>query len=233
MGKIFIGNFEKGENIDLSKKIYVVGEEIPSINAEETIAFKDAILYKYYYKWLSELNNDCCLILNNVLKKRQRNCLEYNCIRYYCKQAGEVIVFSDFPIIESQDDFLILYDMIQTDPFRKEKFENIDTFENVFFNLNISVIKTDITLEEKLVKKYKELKEKTIKEVKKDPDIIPRRLLKFSEKCNSRYGEFDKLTELKTKMNVGVNQLKVDQYFYSELIRKVEEINGIREKISR
>lgn len=233
MGKIFIGDYDKKDILRDYENIYIVGDEIKGINPIEKISFKESIMYKYYYKWLSELNKNSVLVLNNILKKQQRNCLEYNCIRYYCKQAGEVLVFNDFPIIENAEDFMILYDMIQKEPFWKEKYENIDIFLNVYFNVEISVKKTDIELTEKEVKKYEDLKEKTISEVKKDPDIIPRRLLKFSEKCNSKFGQFDKLTELKQNMNVSVNQLKVDQYFYKELLRKVGDINAIREKIQR
>lgn len=230
MGKIFIGNYDKKSLIDKSKKIYVVGDKIDEIESE-TITFKESIMYKYYFRWLSEINSNSILVLNNILKKQQRNCLEYNCIRYYCKQAGEVIVFNDFPLIQQKEDFMILYDMIQLDPFWKREYDDIKHFDNTYINSKIEVNKTDIKIDEKYVSEYKRLKEKTIASVKKDPDIIPRRLLKFSEKCNSKYGKFDSLSDLKPVLNVGVSQLKVDQYFYAELLRKVDDINAISQKV--
>lgn len=232
MGKIFIGNYPKADNIDKSKKLYVVGGVIDGIEAE-TITFKESIMYKFYFRWLSEINENSVLILNNILKKQQRTCLEYNCIRYYCKQAGEVVVFNDFPLIQSKDDFMILYDMIQPDPFWKRKYEEVEVFENVSMNSSITVNATTISHDNKIIAGYEALKEKAISEVKKDPDIIPRRLLKYAEKYNKKYGQFDSLTDLKPIMNVAVSQLKVDQYFYKELLRKVDEINGIRQKIQQ
>lgn len=230
MDKIFIGDYDKKKYIDNQKKIYIVGDEIEGVQAER-IAFKDSIMYRYYFKWLSELNADCTLVLNNILKKKQRTSLEYNCIRHYCKQAGNVIVFSDFPLIDSKDDFMILYDMIQPEPFLKIGYNDVPEFDNVCMNLNIQLKKTDIVLTEIEEKDYEKLKNQTIADVKKDPDIIPRRLLKFAEKCKSKYGRFDSLNELKTEMNVAVSQLKVDQYFYAELQRKVAEIDDIRNKL--
>ena len=126
---------------------------------------------------------------------------------------------------------MILYDMIQKNPFWREDYENIDRFENVECNASLEIIRHDITLGEKFVRQYEELKEKTILEVKKDPDIIPRRLLKFSEKCKTKFGSFDDMTKLKPVMNVGVSQLKVDEYYYRELKRKEVELNAVREKI--
>lgn len=230
MGKIFIGQYSKADKIDLSKKIYLIGDDIDGIKSER-ISFADSIMYKYFYKFLAEINQDSAVVLNNILKRKNRSALEYNCIRQYCQQAGEVIVFQDYPIIDSREDFMILYDMIQKNPFWREDYENIDSFENTECNATLEIIRHDIVLDDKIVKQYEELKEKTISEVKKDPDIIPRRLLKFSEKCKAKFGSFDDMTKLKPVMNVGVSQLKVDEYYYQELKRKEVEFNAFREKI--
>ena len=230
MGKIFIGQYNKFDKIDSSKKIYLIGDDIDGIKSER-ISFNDSIMYKYFYKFLAEINRDSVVVLNNILKRKNRSALEYNCIRQYCQQAGEIIVFQDYPIIDSRKDFMILYDMIQKNPFWREDYENIDSFENVECNATLEIIRHDILLNEKMVDQYEALKEKTILEVKKDPDIIPRRLLKFSERCKTKFGIFDDMTKLKTVMNVGVSQLKVDEYFYQELKKKEVEFYAVREKI--
>lgn len=230
MGKIFIGQYSKDDKIDLSKKIYLIGDDIDGIKSER-ISFADSIMYKYFYKFLAEINQDSIVVLNNILKRKNRSALEYNCIRQYCQQAGEVIAFQDYPIIDSREDFMILYDMIQKNPFWREDYENIDRFENVECNASLEIIRHDIVLNDKFIRQYEELKEKTISEVKKDPDIIPRRLLKFSEKCKAKYGDFDDMRKLKPVMNVGVSQLKVDEYYYRELKKKEVELYAVREKI--
>ena len=101
MGKIFIGQYNKVDKIDLSKKIYLIGDDIDGIKSER-ISFADSIMYKYFYKFLAEINQDSIVVLNNILKRKNRSALEYNCIRQYCQQAGEVIAFQDYPIIDSR-----------------------------------------------------------------------------------------------------------------------------------
>ena len=230
MGKIFIGQYSKTDKIDAAKKIYLIGDSIDGIRAER-ISFNDSIMYKYFYKFLAEINPESIVVLNGILKRKNRSALEYNCIRQYCQQAGEVIVFQDYPIIDSREDFMILYDMIQKNPFWREDYENIERFENVECNASLEIIRHDILLSEKIVEQYEALKEKTILEVKRDPDIIPRRLLKFSEKCKAKFGVFDDMTKLKPVMNVGVSQLKVVAYYYQELKKKEVEFHAVREKI--
>ena len=51
MGKIFIGQYSKADKIDLSKKIYLIGDSIDGIESER-ISFGDSIMYKYFYKFL-------------------------------------------------------------------------------------------------------------------------------------------------------------------------------------
>lgn len=229
MGKIFIGECDRKEILKNCENIYLVGNDIDGIETKEKISFSDTIMYKYYYKWLTEISKDVTIILNGILRRRKRNSLEYNCIRQYCQQAGEVIIFEDFPIIDRKEDFMILYDMV-SDVFR-EDYENVEIFEDVYFNVNLDIKRHDVELDLKCVKEYEELKEKTISQVKKDADIIPRRLLKFSEKCKAKFGKFDRMDILKPHMNVAVSQLKVDKYYWGELKKKESEIFEIREKV--
>lgn len=125
---------------------------------------------------------------------------------------------------------MILYDMIQNNPFLKEQYKYITHFENVTIgNIEFDVKKTNITLPVASVKEYEKEKESIIEQVKKDPDIIPRRLLKFSEKQKPK--GYDKLDKIKPKMNVVVSQLKVDQYYYGELMKFKKELENVIQRI--
>jgi hypothetical protein len=216
-------------------KIFIIGDELDlsELNIEyERIKFTDTIMYKYFYRWLQEINNNSLIILNECLKKQNRYDLTYNCIRRYVLQTKNRLIFNYFPIIKNEEDFMILYDMIQDNPFLKEKYEYVTHFENVIVhNVKFEISKTEITVSEEIVKQYELEKEETIAQVKKDPNIIPRRLLKFSEKHKPKW--YDKLNDIKPIMNVCVSQLKVDQYYYNELLKFKEELENVIQNISR
>lgn len=237
MDKIFIGNCDKEKIIkeytqkNSIKKIFIIGEKI-NIDYDEYITFKDTIEYKPYFHWLSIINDECLVILNESLKHQNRYLLNYNCIRRYCERTKHVIIFNFFPIIEHKQDFMILYDMILPNKFLKEKYEYVTKFNFVkFCDLNIEIKKTEIVFEQKIIDLYENEKQKILKQVNKDPDILPRRLLKFSEKYKNKIATFDSLSERKEKMNVCLSNLKVDNYYYSELLRWKKDIEDVKHKI--
>lgn len=233
MGKIYLGDCDKIKIINdyiannSTEKVYVIGDDL---ELGENIKFSDTILYKYFYRLLQEINDKSLIVLNECLRKQNRYDLTYNCIRRYCLQTPHILIFNYFPIIKQEQDFMILYDMIQNNPFLKEPYKYITHFENVIVgSIEFDVKKTDIILPNECIEEYKIEKENIIKQVKKDPDIIPRRLLKFSEKKKPK--GFDRLDKIKPKMNVAVSQLKVDQFYYGELIKFRKELENVLQRI--
>lgn len=233
MGKIYIGECNKIKIINnyisnnSIEKVYVIGDDL---GLGENIKFSDTIMYKYFYRLLQEINDKSLIVLNECLRKQNRYDLTYNCIRRYCLQTSHILIFNYFPIIKQQQDFMILYDMIQNNPFLKEQYKYIIHFENVIVgNVEFDIKKTDITLPNKYVTEYETEKENIIKQVRKDPDIIPRRLLKFSERKKPK--GFDRLDKIKPKMNVAVSQLKVDLFYYGELMKFRKELENVLQRI--
>lgn len=218
------------------KKVYVIGDTIEKINHNEVecATYSDIIEYKYYYKFLQEINNTSLVILNQILHSTNRYLLHYNCIRRYVQQTNHRLIFNDLPARQSEEDFMILYDMIQVNPFLKDNYNYITHFEDVVINdccINLTVDTVELT--EKELKKYEEEKEKAIQSVKKDPDIIPRRLLKYSESCNKKHNkkEYDTKKDFKLDMNICVNNSKVDIYYYNEILKFQEVIQNVCKKI--
>ena len=237
MGKIYIGEYDKSkivnEYISNNKidKVYIIGDDI-SIDFEnkENIKFSDTIMYKYFYRLLQEINKNSLIVLNECLKKQNRYDLTYNCIRRYVLQTEHRLIFNYFPIIKEQDDFMILYDMLQNNPFLKEPYKYITKFENVEVGKVVfEVNKTDVVLPDECEAEYEHEKEAVIGQVNKDPDIIPRRLLKFSEKHKPK--NYDSLAKIKQVMNVAVSQLKVDTYYYNELLNFRKELTDVLQAI--
>lgn len=213
-------------------KIYVIGDEmeIDTIIPTEHIQFPDVIRYVFYYRLLQEVNQNSLIVLNECLKKRNRYDLAYNCIKKYLLQTEHRLVFNYFPIIREEADFMILYDMIQNNPFLKESYKYVTRFEGVKVGkVRFDVELVDIPTDAEILEAYEAEKEKVIASVNKDPDIIPRRLLKFSEKYKPK--GFDRLDKIKPFMRVAVSGLKVDQYYFVELMKFKEELGNVLQRI--
>lgn len=230
--KAFIGQCDKFDYIDKSKKIVVIGEPLGDF---EHYSFQDVIMYKYYYDLLQRVCNDYQIILNNILVNGNRYALNYNCIRKYVLQTNNVILFADLPIKNNCNDVMILYDMLQPNPFLKERFEDVDfnQFE-LISDVDCEIIKHDIELTSEELEQYQKEKIKITKQVNKDPDIIPRRLLKWSEAQNAkRIKDLDSKLIFKRKMQIGVNNTNVDKYYYDELLNVQKEYQYAIQRISR
>lgn len=234
--EVFIGRYDIPETLERlglsGRKLYVAGDSVPLEGYQ--IPFKEVIMYKHYFPWLQELGPDAVLVLNNCLKKPAFSCLEYNCIRHYCQQSGHVLVFSPLPLIQSIEDFKILRSFIAPNPFLKE-FDN--NYSRVHANFKISYSVEEVKLDAKVHEKYEALKagliaecqEKAERAVICNTDIIPRRLLRFAEKYKP--AGYDRLDDFKSEMKLCVSDLKCDQHFYHELLRKKAESESLYDYI--
>lgn len=173
------------------------------------------------------------IVFNECLKNSNRYNLNYNCLRRYVLQTNNVLIFNYYPIVREEKDFMILYDMIQNNPFLKEKYEYVAKFKDVTLGkVDFIVNKTEITVDDEYVLEHEKEKEEAIKQVKKDADIIPRRLLKYSKSVNKKYvNKFDSMKKIKKEMNAVVNQLKADKYYYGQLMKFKEELENVSERI--
>ncbi len=237
-GEIHIGECDKNRIVlDYIKnkeidKIFVIGDEL-NIDTDievEIIPFSKCFWFIYYYRLPNEINKKSLIILNESLRKQNRYDLSYNCIRKYVIQTEYRLIFNYYPIIKKREDIMILYDMITPNPFLKEQYKYMNKLGGIFLHkIEFEINKTDIEFDEDIIQEYELKKEEIIGQVKSDPDIIPRRLLKFSEKKHGK--GYDSLSKIKPHMNVCVSNLKVDKYYYNELLKFGEELNNVREKI--
>lgn len=236
MGKIYLGEQDKlniiNSALDGVTKVFVIGDELNGIlhDSVEHIRFPDTIMYKYFYRLLQEINPNTMLVLNECLKKQNRYDLAYNCIRRYALQTDNLLVFNYYPILWQQEDFMILYDMIQNNPFLKESYKYITRFKNVELGkveFNLTKVDLQLLLSQE---QYEEEKGKIIEQVKKDADIIPRRLYKFV--CSYKQKKYDDMRKIKKDMVVGVSQFGVDKYYYNELLSFERELDSVIQRIS-
>ena len=235
MAKIYVGEQDKIKILndyiqsnDINK-VYIIGEDLPLDYNKEYIKFSDTIMYKYFYRLLQEINKNSLIVLNECLKKQNRYDLTYNCIRRYILQTNHRIIFNYYPIIREEKDFMILYDMLQNNPFLKEKYEYITKFDNVEIgSIEFEVTKDDVNIDLSN-EEYEAEKKKLVSEVNKDPDIIPRRLLKFIESKKPK--GYDRIDKIKKHMKVAVSQFKVDEYYYNQLLDFKKELDNVVQRI--
>ena len=189
--------------------------------------------YQVMYYYLQNITENSLLILNEVLTTKNRYCLDYACIRHFCQNKPKILIFNYYPIIDNPEDFMILNDFNSENPFKKEQYKYITKFKDIVLNeVKFEVEPVKIELNEQEIKEYKSLKEKIFREIKKDPGILPRRLLKYSEKCNSKYETcLDAKDKIKKYMKVGVNQTGVDKFYYEKLLNFKRGIEDVKNKI--
>lgn len=158
-----------------------------SFENTETVKYDEIIMYKFFYRLLQEIDDKHLIVVNECMRTQNRNDLTYNCIRHYLNQTPHQIVFQYLPIIESIEDFMILFDFDTNSRWKRDRF-NVDLLkectvytEGVTPILNpVHVVSSPITQA-----KYESEKAKLFKQIEaemKDPHTIPRNLYLLSGK---------------------------------------------------
>jgi hypothetical protein len=149
------------------------------------ITYRNLIEYEFFYKVLQEADKHTLIIVDECLRTQNRNDLTYNCLRHFINQAGHVIIFQYFPIIDDVENFMILFDFDTKSRWKREKFS-----VELLRESDIRVNRLDLVFEEQVITCSERVKSQYIKEKKKlfeniglkDPHTIPRNLYLVSGK---------------------------------------------------
>ncbi|MDF1578612.1 MAG: hypothetical protein P1P81_09255 [Desulfobulbales bacterium] len=145
----------------------------------EWLDWDQVIMYRHFYRLLQEIDHCTVLVINECLRKKNRNDLTYNCIRHYINQAGSVIIFQYLPIIDSIEDFMILYDFATNTRWKHKHLEQVDLTEAAISGRRV-VPELNSTAEAATpaeTKTYNDKKKKLFAELgAKDPHTLPRNL---------------------------------------------------------
>jgi hypothetical protein len=234
---IYLGDIDK-EKIFYSthpkQNVYIIGDDLPFVENKTVVSYQDTIMYKYYYDLLQKITSSDILIINEIMKTKNRYDLHYNCIRKYALSRPTRLIFQTKPIIDSVNDLMVLYDFDSDSPFLKQRLEDVK-IKAVWSNIDIALTVTNIVLSEIEKELYQKEKLKIASDVRQDPDIIPRRLLKYSEELNTKITGrvFDKKNVIKQKMNICVNDSGVDRYYYQKVIDYMKELENVKHTVSR
>lgn len=147
--------------------------------AVEWVGWADIIKYRFFYRLLQEIGNDVLVVVNECLRTQNRYDLTYNCIRNFLNQTRHVIIFQYLPIIESIEDFMILFDFDTRSRWRRERF-NAQLLDEVNISCTprpVSFRRINIGASEKLRAVYTRERQKLFDSIGlKDPHTIPRNL---------------------------------------------------------
>ena len=153
--------------------------ELDILIEHEYIKYNDIIMYKFFYRLLEEIDNDCLIIVDECMRTQNRSELTYNCAHHYLNQTEHKIIFEYFPFIENIDDFLILLDFQNKGKYRGRGFdwEYLNDEDIQAKRHKIEFDTEYIKMSDEIVKAYLKKKEQLFDTLgKKDPDTLPRDL---------------------------------------------------------
>lgn len=194
---ICLGFNSKEKDICVSKyclenkvsKVFVLSPDkfSPAFTVEaEIVEWSNIIMYKYFYRLLQEIDNSTLVIMNECLRIQNRYDLTYNCIRNFLNQTKHQIVFQNIPLIDTFDDFMILFDFDTRSRWRREKFSQ-QLLSEIQIHVKPIQVKFDsisIKTDERTKEVYAKNKRKLIDGLGiKDPHTIPRNLYLLSGKA--------------------------------------------------
>lgn len=162
-------------------------------NAEH-IEWAGIIQYKYFYRLLSEIDKTSLIVVNECLRTQDRNDLTYNCMRHFLQQAGHQIIFQYLPIIDSIEDFMILFDLDTRSQWKREAFRP-ELLREASINIraitpNLHPIAVEASVKDR--ETYTATKAKLFAELGlKDPHTLPRNLHLVSGKAKLRHVQTD------------------------------------------
>ncbi|MCD3202825.1 hypothetical protein [Clostridium botulinum] len=149
----------------------------------EYIEYDDIEMYKFFYRLLEEIDNTSLIIMDECMRTQNRSELIYNCAHHYLNQTPHKIIFEFFPIIENEEDFMILLDFENKGKYKGKSFDyiylNEEDIQMKPFDIHLETIKVEIN--EKDTERYEKKKEQLFDTLEnKDPNTIPRNLQIFA-----------------------------------------------------
>jgi len=175
------------------RKVFVLSPEKFKLSVtleSEFVEWAEIIEYNYFYRLLQEVDDSTLVVVNECLRTQNRNDLTYNCMRHFLNQTKHQLIFQYLPIIDTLDDFMILFDLDTRSRWKRSKFSVglLSEAEVRIQPVLPSFEKVLVPTGEKLRSDYLKLKRKLIDGIGlKDPHTIPRNLYLLSGKAKVGY----------------------------------------------
>jgi hypothetical protein len=176
------------------QKVVVIGPDKflfeCTFHNHEHVDWPEVQMYRTYYRLLQETDSKTLLVVNEGLRSQNRYDLNYSCIRNYLNQTPHVIVFQYLPMIDTWDDFSVLFDFTTQSRWKRDKItsEHLDRIEIRGQVPNLTLKPVCIETTTRLKTAYQKKKRSLIDGIGlKDPHTIPRQLYLMSGKAKSAH----------------------------------------------
>lgn len=147
---------------------------------DDHVTYANAIEYRYFYRLLQTIGPDTLVIVNECLRTQNRYELTYNCIRNFLNQTNHWLIFQYLPIIDTSDDFMILFDFATHSRWKRRSWDINLILDNATVNIKpvrLSFTRVDVTTSPKTKDRYSKEREKLFASLgDKDPHTLPRNL---------------------------------------------------------
>lgn len=165
----------------IAKTVVISHERLPlQIAGADTIGYADVIRYVVYYRLLQEIGPNTLVVVNECLRTQNRYDLTYNCIRNYLNQTGHVLIFQTLPLIDTPDDFMILFDFATRSRWKRLPFDAGLIRDNAQIAMHprpVDFQRIDVPTSAAAQRRYAQERERLFAELgAKDPHTLPRNL---------------------------------------------------------
>lgn len=154
--------------------------ELPELPCEvQLVDFDEIIMYRTFYPLLEQIDDGYLLVVNELLRTRDRGCLTFNCLRHYLNQCGGQLIFEYFPFIEDTAEFMTLLDFDTRSKYKGSGFEwRMLEEENVLCSPHrYTIAAVEVELPADAAEAYQKEKDRLFDTLgAKNPDTIPRNL---------------------------------------------------------
>jgi hypothetical protein len=145
----------------------------------DAVEYAEIIMYRTYYRLLQEIGPHTLIVVNECLRTQNRNDLTYNCIRHFIAQTDHVLVFQERPLIDTVDDFAVLFDFVTQSRWKRLAFGALPLNEAqiVLAPKQYGIRPVLVEVDDKTKAKYAATKRDLVDNLGlRNPHIIPRNL---------------------------------------------------------
>lgn len=173
-------------------------------------------MYRTYYRLLQEIDRRTLVVVNECLRTQNRHDLTYNCIRLYLQQAGHRLVFQWLPLIDTPEDFGVLFDFATRSQWKREPWERLPLREAEIRvrEVPLKLRRIDVATDVKTRATYAREKRSLIDGIGlRDPHTIPRQLHLVGGRARLAHVEAGRAyVGRNDRFKAGVEPYKADAY---------------------
>lgn len=156
-------------------------EKFPfSISGADNVTYESTIMYVTFYRLLQEIHPGTLVVLSECLRTQNRYDLTYNCIRNFLNQTNHCLVFQQLPQIDTQEDFMILFDFVTGSRWKRRKWDIDLVLDNAQVQvrpLPLTFNRINVPTAASTQKKYQKEKARRFAALgARDPHTLPRNL---------------------------------------------------------